>query len=285
MGTRRLRSLGWVAGALALVGCGDHLLPAGTGCEQGESGGALEEVEQPWLLAIDEDEGKLDALVQISLVPGAEGEVTVLCEELELPSELPGDTNFTSLAVHEGRLFASALRETWGDTLVEIDPCTCSVELVGDYGFTLVSGLASGPEGLLGVAAEGDWLMRVDPADASSSVLAALDADWGSNALSASVGGELAYGLDASEDRLYTLRVSDGAVLGSIALADPFLAAGLELHGEVGELYACGVEGLDRDLFVLDPLTGAAELVAAEVFMTRCDNLAAPSGPIACVSD
>lgn len=281
--------------SLALVpalGCGDRLA---ADCEHGEDASAAALAERPWLLAIDEsdplegDGQPTDALVRVRLDPGHEGEREVLCPSLALPPELPADTNFTSLVVQGERLYASALLETWGDTLVEVDPCTCTASVVGSYGFTQVAGLAAADEldGLFGLAAEGDALLTIDAANANAEALVELAADWGSNALSPARtdGAVELYALDASSDRLYTFRASDGLSMGSVPLSQPLLTAGLELHPEIERLYACGVEGRETALYELTPDSGALRMIADGVFASACDNLAAPNGPIACIPD
>jgi hypothetical protein len=272
------------AAAVPLVTC--VALLAGC-CEEPEApgeGGPVEDIEDPWLLAIDEDEGTRDALIQISVEPGSEGEVTVVCEDLELPAGFPADTNFTALVDLGGTLYASAQRDTWGDTLVEIDACACTVREVGAYGFTLVSGLGTNVDGtLIGLAAEGELLIEIDPSSANSEELGALSEDWGSNGLSsADPQTSLLYGINATSDRLHRLH-SDGSEFDSLPLSEDFAAVGTEFHLGRGLLYACGVLGRETSLFVVDHRTGAVSLAAESVFTSACDNLAAPAGPIACV--
>jgi hypothetical protein len=236
------------------------------------------------LLAIDEDLGEVDSLVQIDVRPNHVGEVTVLCDDLALPPELPPDTNFTSLVWRDDRLYASASLATWGDTLVEIDACECSVSLVGSFGYTLVSGLAPGPAArLYGVAADVDMLIEIDPQADGAEPLAPLGGDWGSHGLSGTgPAGALLYALDAESDRLHRFDAADGSPLGDVAVSEDFTAVGLEYHVERELLFACGVGERETDLATIDPDSGLVRIVAEGVFTSACDNLAA--GSIACAS-
>lgn len=263
--------------ALTLVSaCGPDLIrdDAGDGDETGSDTGASGEAAS--LLTIDEDEGTIDALVEVSVAPGSEGQRTVLCADLELPPDFPPDTNFTSLAWADAQLYASAQRQTWGDTLVRIDPCNCTVTEVGAYGFELVSGLASTAAGALyGIAAEGDVLITIDPQTANAEPQTTLGEDWLSNALSAPApGSERFYGLNAETDHLHAFATSDAQALELIELDTDFAAAGLEYHPTRARLYACGVRDQTTDLVAIDPETGAVSTIAEAVFTTTCDNLA-----------
>lgn len=236
------------------------------------------------LLAIDEDLGEVDSLVQIDVRPNHVGEVTLLCDDLALPPELPSDTNFTSLVWRDDRLYASASLATWGDTLVEIDACACSVTVVASFGYTLVSGLAPHPDALLyGLAADADMLISIDPQTNTFEPLTPLGSDWGSHGLSGTGPmGALLYALDADSDRLHRFDAADGSPLGDVAVSDDFAAVGLEYHVERELLFACGVAERETDLATIDPDTGLVRIVAEGVFTSACDNLAA--GAIACAS-
>jgi hypothetical protein len=263
---------------IAACECPDEHDDVGDEADEGEL-----EVEDPWLLAIDEDETNIDALIRISVEPGAEGEVEVVCADLELPAGFDAETNFTSLAWHDDVLYASAGRATWGDTLVRIDPCACTVTEVGGYGFTLVSGLASTGDGLFGLTAEPDTLLAINPITALAKQRAALSDDWGSHGLTAMrPGDDLLYGLDATHDRLYGFDASDGALVESVAASEDFAAVGLEFHPGRGLFYACGLRDQGTALATIDRDTGLVEVVAESVFTTDCDNLAGPAGPIDC---
>lgn len=256
-------------------------------CGPGDIHGPCDEaIDEPWLLAIDEDAepGTVDALIQVSVEPGSEGEVTVVCDDLELPADFPADTNFSSLTITGQGIFASARRETWGDTLVSIDPCSCTVSEVGAYGYELVSGLASTRWGrIYGVAATEDAIIEIDPLTANAEPWQTLDEDWGSHGLSwTDADQDLLYALNASSDRLHVLRGSDGSSVEVVNLSADFQAVGLEYHRGRDTLYACGLADDGAGLYAIDTNTGAVELVAGSVFTSLCDNLAGPRGPLHC---
>lgn len=71
-------------------------------------------------------------------------------------------------------------------------------------------------------------------------------------------------------------------LLGAIAVSDDFAAVGLEYHVEREQLFACRLAERETDLATIDPDTGLVRIVAAGVFTSACDNLAA--GAIACGS-
>ena len=243
------------------------------------------ETHEPYLLVIDEDEGTSDALLQISVQPGEEGKVEVLCEDLELPPGVPEDTNFTALISHEGTLYASALQETWGDTLMRIDPCNCTATLVGEYGFEGVSGLATTRDGrLLGLSAASDLLIEIDPPTGNAEQMIGLTADWSSVGLSASKPEDnLLYGIDASANTLQVFDGSDGSELETVALSKDFGAVGLEYHWGRERLYACGVVEDSTSLYRVDIDSGEVSLVAEGLFTTACDNMAIPLEPFHCI--
>jgi hypothetical protein len=272
------RRAGLWAGTLALLVCAGS-----SGCENDDPDcGDDDPVEEPWLLAIDEDEGTIDALVQISVEPDYEGTVTVLCDDLALPSELPADTNFTSLAYHDGLLYASVVRDTFGDTLVRVDPCACSVTVVGGYGFTEVSGLASTGDRLFGLSSDLDVMLEIDPGTAIAEQAGPLGVDFGSHGLTYSSADDRLYGIDAQTDRLHRFRGSDGTAIDSIGLSADFLAVGVEWHPGRNEMFACGIRDHESGLVTVDLDSGLVQVVADSVFTTACDNLAGPSGPIYC---
>jgi hypothetical protein len=250
-------------------------------CECSDEHDDAGDIETPWLLAIDEDEATIDALIRVSVEPGAEGEVDVVCPDLELPSDFDPETNFTSLAYHGGVLYASAARESWGNALVRIDPCACTVTEVGPYGFALVSGLASTGTALFGIAAEDDMLIAIDPATTAAQQHASLAEDWGSHGLTAGPLGRL-YGLDATSDRVYRF-APDQSPIASVATSEDFAAVGLEYHPGRNLFYACGLRDRGTALATLDPDSGVVRVVAESVFMTDCDNLAGPAGSFECV--
>lgn len=279
----RVVSLGWVGlvlGVWSMAACtceDDGHSSTGADDDDGETA-------EPWLLAIDEDESTIDALIQISVEPGAEGEVSVVCPDLELPSDFDPDTNFTSLAYHDGILYASAARETWGDTLMRIDPCACTATMVGTYGFALASGLASSGDGLFGIAAEEDLLITIDPATANAEQWAVLAQDWGSHGLtSMGPNDDSLYGLDATSDRLYRFAGANRVAFESVAASEDFASVGLEFHPGREQLYACGLRDRGTALATIDRESGLVEVVAESVFTTDCDNLAGPSGPMDCI--
>ncbi len=270
------------AASLVACECDDEHAEASDEVEAAEEGDASE--SEASLLAIDEDLGEVDSLVQIDVRPNHVGEVSVLCDDLELPAELPPDTNFTSLVWRDDRLYASASQTTWGDTLVEIDACACSVTVVASFGYTLVSGLAPHPDALLyGLAADADLLISIDPQTNTFEPLTPLDGDWGSHGLSGTgPAGALLYALDADSDRLHRFDAADGSPLGDVAVSEDFAAVGLEYHVEREQLFACGVAERETDLVTIDPDGGLVRIVAEGVFTSTCDNLAA--GVIACAS-
>jgi hypothetical protein len=239
---------------------------------------------RPTLLVVDEDEGTIDRLLRIDLAEGRDdARVEVLCEDLELPADMPADTNFTALALRGSELYASASRETWGDTLVRIDPCACTVVEIGSYGFEGVSGLASGGEdGLVGVAAIADALVTIDPSSANAETMSPLATDWDSVALSGGpTAGEL-YALDSGSD-LLTVFDEAGTQLDSVPLTTDFQTAGLEYHPDHDRLFACGVSEDRVGLYAIDPTSGQVELVASDLFTTACDNMALAPAYDTCV--
>jgi hypothetical protein len=236
---------------------------------------------------VDEPDTVVNSLVKISTEPGNIGEVTVVCADLTLPPGLPADATFTSLTFNGQQLYGSARQTANGDTLVHIDPCTCIVSEVGQYGFTLVNGITSNEaQTMFGSSAASDEVISIDPSDASSIVVSSLPSDWGSHGLTWSDPVDnLLYGINATDDRLYTFDGTSTLSQGSIALSVDFGSVGIEYHPGDDILWACGVAGDQRSLYSVNINTGIAALEATDILGGICDNLAAPFGPVDCIPE
>jgi hypothetical protein len=225
-------------------------------------------------------------LVQISVVDGEVGQTTVICPDIELPASIPADTVFTSLTFNSNVLFASVRKQANGDTLLLVDPCQCTATEIGEYsGFSGVNGITSNElQVMFGASSTQDVILEIDPLTAVSSVLNPLPGNWGSTGLTWSDPQDnVLYGINASDDRLYTFDGSDASSLGSIAMNANFSSVGIEFHPGLDKLYACGVAGQQTSLFSVDLATGTVSLEAANVTQATCDNLAAPFGPVDCI--
>ena len=112
------------------------------------------------------------------------GTVTEICADIELPANLPANSNITSLTFNANTLYASAQDVLIGDTLLIIDPCTCVATEVGKYGYSSVNGITSNEaQNMFGIAVTQDVILDIDPLTAASMVLQPLGANWGSTGL------------------------------------------------------------------------------------------------------
>ena len=183
-------------------------------------------------------------------------------------------------------LFASVRLQSNGDTLLRIDPCQCTSEEIGQYsGFTGVNGITSNElQVMFGASSTQDVIIDIDPMTAISNMLNPLPGNWGSTGLTWSDPiDNLLYGINASDDRLYTFNGDDASSIGSVQMDMNFASVGIEFHPGVDKLYACGISGQNSSLFSVDLQSGMVSLEAADVLEANCDNLAAPFGPVECI--
>ncbi len=234
-----------------------------------------------WILAVEDRADDTHRLLRISVDPMDLGAITEICADLTFPPSIGQQTNVTSLTFNKSVLYASVRKNTYGDTLVIVDPCTCTTTEVGEYGYTAVNGITSNvAEDMRGVSADQDVILDIDPMSAMSSVLNNLPGDWGSNGLSWSDPmTNYLYGIDAASDRLYTFDGTDGSLVTSVDLSMNFGSVGIEYHPDLATLFTCSNPG---DLWSVDIPTGTVT-VEADLNLENCDNLAAPFGPVACI--
>ncbi len=127
-------------------------------------------------------------------------------------------------------------------------------------------------------------ILEINPQTAMASELNPLPGNWGATGLTWSDPVDnVLYGINASDDRLYTFDGTDASSLGSIQMNANFGSVGIEFHPGFDVLYACGVSGQATSLFSVDLGTGDVSLEAPNVLQASCDNLAAPFGPVDCI--
>ena len=238
-----------------------------------------------WILSIDEVDNTTDRLIRISIDDNDIGTVDVVCDDIELPDNIPATTNFTSLTFNQNVLFASAQDNLVGDTLMVIDPCTCTATEVGKYGYSQVNGITSNEvQDMFGVAVAEDVIIDIDPQDAQSVELAALGSNWGPTGLTWSQPQDnVLYGINATTDRLHTFDGDSGMEVDQLQLQGNFGSVGLELHPTFNRLFGCGVSGDGRSLYEVGVMDGSMTQLAPNVWTNNCDNIAAPFGPVDCI--
>lgn len=190
-------------------------------------------------------------------------------------------TNYPSLTFdRNNQLLASRAAKPWGLDL--IDPCTCSVTSIGQYGtFTEVNGItASHGFDLFGIASAGNQLISISSQTAATTAVGVLGANFTTGGATWSDDVDALYAINGGDDSLYTIDPDTAATLDVISLDHDFGTVGMERHPLNGVLYACSTAG---DLLDVDPDTGAVEVIGALGWEGACTNLAAPFQAVTCV--
>ncbi|MDP6943552.1 MAG: hypothetical protein QF464_05335 [Myxococcota bacterium] len=190
-------------------------------------------------------------------------------------------TNYPSLTFdRNNQLLASRAAKPWGLDL--IDPCTCTVDAIGQYGnFTEVNGItASHGFDLFGIASAGNQLISISSQTAEATSVGVLAAEFTTGGATWSDEVNALYAINGGDDALYTIDPDTAATLGVIALDHDFGTVGMERHPLNGVVYACSTAG---DLLEVDPDTGAVATIGPMGWEGACTNLAAPFGLVPCV--
>lgn len=240
---------------------------------------------QEWILSIDnEDDFNVHRLVRISIAAEDYGALTVICDDIALPSTVPAQNNISSLTFNNGQLYASgrgADDDLEGNALLLIEPCGCTATDIGRYAYTHVAGITSdGVQDMFGVSGRDDVVFRIDPMDAASTLLAELSSNWQTVGLTWSgPARNTLWGINGTADQLVELSPTNGSELRSIDLSIPFGSVGIEYHPGVDTIFACSNPG---ELLVVNPETGEVS-VGPDLGLEDCNNLAAPFGAVECV--
>lgn len=222
-----------------------------------------------WLLTVDRGSNP-PRLVKVGL-RGGPVEVCVLAASVD----------YTSLVfARDGTLYGHNAAQGRIDV---IDPCTCSFQIVGPTSLgPLALGLAGvGDEGLLGLDAGLDALVRVDAATGLGAVVGPLGYIFEGSAIAWSDALGQPYAVEGANDYLYSVDPSTGAATPLVPLVPGVTEPGLAAHPNGDDLYVC-----DGDvLYGLDPGTGALSMIGALGLGGACRTLAAPQTAVACVDD
>jgi len=235
-----------------------------------------------WLLTVENGgvDNEVHRLLRISVAPADYGATRVICPDITLPASVPASNIISSLTFNRGRLLASGRVTANGDSMFEIDPCTCTATLVGGYGFESVPGITSIDAEMFGITTASDLVIGINPATAMGTRLGALPNDWGTAGLSWSgpIRNSL-LGISGVDDTLVEFNARTGAVIGTpLTLDYDFGSVGMEFHPGLNRIFACSSEGM---LLVVDATTGSVT-VGPNISPT-CNNLAAPFGTVDCI--
>ncbi|NVB39422.1 hypothetical protein G6O69_16390 [Pseudenhygromyxa sp. WMMC2535] len=255
---------------------------------------------QNWLVTVDRPLFLGNRLIRVGLVEDELGVGQVICDALEVDAALPAAAEFVSLTFLGDRL----LGITDNEVLVEIDPCACTATMISPFegeGGANIQVLALSaehtpePGRLLGVSlSEGNVsVVDIDPATAQTQTTAWLGIEWGSAGLSWHLpSSQLAYVIDAKDSLMLSFTGDNNQVVDNLVLDASFdtdTGVGMTYHPDLDAVLLCGVLGSNAGLYAIDLESGAvvlgADMVVDGEDSVDCKNLAAPSRPIACISD
>jgi hypothetical protein len=192
-----------------------------------------------------------------------------------------GVTNYPSLTFDRNNgLLASRASKPWG--LDQIDPCTCEVTPVGEYGtVTEVNGITA-DQGfdLFGIASGSNQLVSISSQTAAATVVGDLEVNFTTGGATWSDAANALYAINGGDDALYTIDPGTGATVAVTPLGYDFGTVGMERHPLNGVLYACSTLG---DLLSVDPASGDVTVIGPMGWDGACTNLAAPYEWVPCV--
>lgn len=226
----------------------------------------------PYLLHFKKDSSQLS---YISIETGA---VTDLCEVRDIDSgQLLGtgglNFNLASLTFNrEDRLLGSTGGQLW-----EIHLPSCEAEFLGKIGPGAgeVFGIcpAESGNGLLGISASSDVLIRINEDNGSATIIGDLGVDWFMHGATWSDDDNAMYGIRGINNSLYELSYLTGASTLITSIDVRFANVGMEYHPQNGNIYACTNDG---NLYLVH-LDGTTEVVGV-TGLSWCSNLGAPHG-------
>lgn len=243
-------------------------------------------VVPPWLLAIENSgtDSNKHRLLRIAVDEAEFGQTREICSDVTLPAGVPTSNIISSLTFNQGRLRATGRVIEQGDTMFEIDPCTCTASVIGAYGGTSgfggIPGITSIGAAMFGIDTVSDLVTRIDVNTARSTPLAPLPGDWGTAGLTWSGPQRNSLlAISGATDTLVEFDPATGTVRGTpLALDYDFGSVGMEYHPGQDRLYACSSTG---HLLVVDAVNG--HVTVGPLLFAPCNNLAAPFGRVDCI--
>ena len=235
-----------------------------------------------WLLTVENSgvDNEVHRLLRVGVATSDYGMTREICANITLPTTVPASNIISSLTFNQGRLLASGRGVENGDTMFEIDPCTCTATVVGPYGYSSVPGITSIGVDMFGITTAADLVIGINPMTAMGTSLGMLPGDWGTAGLSWS--GPMRnslLGISGADDTLVEFNPATGAVVGRPTTLDyDFGSVGMEYHPGMRTIYACSGEG---NLLEVNAATG--RVTVGPMISVGCNNLAAPFGNVDCV--
>jgi hypothetical protein len=232
---------------------------------------ALADVPDPnqnlWLVSIDNG---THTLQRIDVSTGASTDLCVLDSTALYPSLTFSRSN---------RLFASR----GGNSLDEINPCTCEVTEIGSYnGWSGVYGITS-DQGfqLYGVATGQDASITINTSSGEGTLLGYLGVTYTSSGATWSDANNKLFAINSFNDTLCEIDPSTGISTELANLSLSFGTVGIELHPTNNTIYACTD---DAHLRTINPITGEVTVIGDMNQTGSCSNLAAPWYDIPCIN-
>jgi hypothetical protein len=236
-------------GVVPDLGGGDTDGNCSSECESDQAG----QFAGDWLLHIDGSD--------LYRVDVAGGNAVLLCENIGAANTL----TFT----RDNRLFSTS-----GNSLRQVDPCTCTDTVIGPFPneYASIYGIApdEGNE-LFGFSAQADALVRIDTQTAQTTEVGKVGFAFAKHGAAWSEQDQILYFV--TDSTLYRVDIQTGLATEIGPLGVDFGDVGVEQHPATARLYGCTGDG---NLYEIDKGTGAATLIGPLGTGSDCTNLGAP---------
>ncbi len=139
-----------------------------------------------------------------------------------------------------------------GPMLHEVDPCIPERIDIATLPSAL-QGVAFDSSGrLLGISADDDVLLEIDPQSGTVTEVGAVGFDIGNNGLAYDCADDLVYGIDADSRQVFEVDTSTGLAMNAVSIDITFEYVGVEYNPTTGHLWVSSGD----DLYDVDPTTG-----------------------------
>jgi hypothetical protein len=194
---------------------------------------------------------------------------------------MPDGDGYPSLTFNRaGFLYAS---NNTNDQLDLLDPCTCQVQVIGDFGYTFIPGISADAEvGLYGIENATDVLLTIDVNDGAGTEVGPFNLDFANGGATWSDDIAGLYAIESTTDKLYIMNKNTGAAMEQADLNLDYGTVGMEWHPEDQKIYSCTN---DAKLYEVDPNNGDVTEKGQMGHTASCTNLAAPWTYVQCVDD
>jgi len=206
--------------------------------------------------AVDDDAHADKVMITIDTNHGYAYEIDTVTGGTAATAAIDSGYGINSVAVSEDGLAIG--NDYTAEQLVEIDPCTGSVTVIGSTGAGNTCGISFGTGGLLyGMDNDSDELVELDPATGAATVIGSMGYDVTNCGMAYDCTNDVLYGATSNGDAILAINTSTGAVYDVIYTDVPFGSVGIEHDPATGLIYA----STGSDLYTVDPADGTTVFV------------------------